>query len=314
MTIPNYIQPTYNKKTMTSASSIKQTADRSNLETSVLNQRLQSIRIVMVNTTLPANIGSAARAMLTMGLTDLVVVDPKHPIDEDSVAHAAGAKSVLDNCTVVESLEQALADCQLVFAASSRQRHIPRPVVTPDDAAKLILSRPAEDTKIAVLFGREDRGLTNQELAMADYHIQIDANPDYPVLNVASAIQVISSFFYSRFLQDARKPTVSNPATSLPRLADNTSTTSASDQDEGNKINVIQRQNWDAPAITQDQKSNLQSRIIELMKGLELVESTEPDTLRELPNRLSRLLSRVQLDQKEFEIISSIIAKIKRKL
>ena len=299
---------------MTSNASIKQTTDRSALDTSVLNQRLQSIRIVMVNTTLPANIGSAARAMLTMGLTDLVVVDPKHPIDEDSVAHAAGAKSVLDNCTVVESLEQALADCQLVFAASSRQRHIPRPVVTPDDAAKLILSHPTEDIKVAVLFGREDRGLTNQELAMADYHIQIDANPDYPVLNVASAIQVISSFFYSRFLQDARKPTVSNPATSLPRLADNTSTTSASDQDEGNKINVMQRQNWDAPAITQDQKSNLQSRIIELMKGLELVESTEPDTLRELPNRLLRLLSRVQLDQKEFEIISSIIAKIKRKL
>ena len=299
---------------MTSNASIKQTTDFSALDTSALNQRLQSIRIVMVNTTLPANIGSAARAMLTMGLTDLVVVDPKHPIDEDSVAHAAGAKSVLDNCAVVESLEQALADCQLVFAASSRQRHIPRPVVTPDDAAKLILSRPTEDIKVAVLFGREDRGLTNQELAMADYHIQIDANPDYPVLNVASAIQVISSFFYSRFLQDARKPTVSNPATSLPRLADNTSTTSASDQDEGNKINVMQRQNWDAPAITQDQKSNLQSRIIELMKGLELVESTEPDTLRELPNRLSRLLSRVQLDQKEFEIISSIIAKIKRKL
>ena len=150
---------------------------------------------------------------------------------------------------------------------------------------------------------------------MADYHIQIDANPDYPVLNVASAIQVISSFFYSRFLQDAHsKPTVSNVATSLPSLADDTSTTSASDQDEGNKIKVIQRQNWDAPAITQDQKSNLQSRIIELMKGLELVESTEPDTLRELPSRLSRLLSRVQLDQKEFEIISSIIAKIKRKL
>ena len=299
---------------MTSNASIKQTTDFSALDTSALNQRLQSIRIVMVNTTLPANIGSAARAMLTMGLTDLVVVDPKHPIDEDSVAHAAGAKSVLDNCTVVESLEQALADCQLVFAASSRQRHIPRPVVTPDDAAKLILSRPTEDIKVAVLFGREDRGLTNQELAMADYHIQIDANPDYPVLNVASAIQVISSFFYSRFLQDARKPTVSNPATSLPRLADNTSTTSASDQDEGNKINVMQRQNWDAPAITQDQKSNLQSHIIELMKGLELVESTEPDTLRELPNRLLRLLSRVQLDQKEFKIISSIIAKIKRKL
>nr|WP_241878011.1 RNA methyltransferase [Psychrobacter sp. PraFG1]UNK04419.1 RNA methyltransferase [Psychrobacter sp. PraFG1] len=160
-----------------------------------LRQRLNSVRIVMVNTTLPANIGSAARAMLTMGLTDLVVVNPKHPIDEDSIAHAAGAKSVLDNCAVVDTLDEALSDCQLVFAASSRQRHIPRPVVTPDEAAQLVLDRPIGETKVAILFGREDRGLTNEELALADYHIQIDANPDYPVLNVASAVQVISSFF-----------------------------------------------------------------------------------------------------------------------
>lgn len=268
-----------------------------------LSQRLQNIKIVMVNTTLPANIGSAARAMLTMGLTDLVVVDPKRPIDEDSVAHAAGAKSVLANCTVVDSLEQALADCHLVFAASSRQRHIPRPVITPDEAAKLILSRPIEDTKVAVLFGREDRGLTNEELAMADYHIQIDANPDYPVLNVASAIQVIASFFYSRFLADTQSNSAESAIKSKP-----------SDKEEANKIEIIERQSWDTPAISQDQKLGLQTRIIDLMHSLQLVESTENDKLRELPNRLSRLLSRLQLDQKEFEIVSSIIAKIKRKL
>lgn len=262
----------------------------------LLNRRLSNIKIVMVHTTLPANIGSAARAMLTMGLTDLVVVDPKLPIDEDSVAHAAGAQSVLANCTVVESLEDALADCHLVFAASSRQRHIPRPVVTPNEAADIILDRPIDGTKIAILFGREDRGLTNQELALADYHIQIDANPDYPVLNVASAIQVIASFIYSRFLQHdlQAKPT------------DNTTDTT--------EIEIRQRQSWDMPAIDQQQKNQLQARIIELMQRLELVESTETDKLRELPSRLSRLLSRLQLDQKEFEIVSSIIAKIKRKL
>lgn len=259
----------------------------------LLNRRLNNIKIVMVNTTLPANIGSAARAMLTMGLTDLVVVDPKLPIDEDSVAHAAGGQSVLANCTVVESLEDALADCHLVFAASSRQRHIPRPVVTPNEAADIILDRPIDETKVAILFGREDRGLTNQELALADYHIQIDANPDYPVLNVASAIQVIASFIYSRFLQHdlQAKPT-----------------------DNGTEIEIRQRQSWDMPAIDQQQKNQLQARIIELMQRLELVESTEADKLRELPSRLSRLLSRLQLDQKEFEIVSSIIAKIKRKL
>lgn len=259
----------------------------------LLNRRLSNIKIVMVNTTLPANIGSAARAMLTMGLTDLVVVDPKLPIDEDSLAHAAGAQSVLANCTVVESLEDALADCHLVFAASSRQRHIPRPVVTPNEAADIILDRPIDETKVAILFGREDRGLTNQELALADYHIQIDANPDYPVLNVASAIQVIASFIYSRFLQHdlQAKPT-----------------------DNDTEIEIRHRQSWDMPAIDQQQKNQLQTRIIELMQRLELVESTETDKLRELPSRLSRLLSRLQLDQKEFEIVSSIIAKIKRKL
>lgn len=263
----------------------------------LLNRRLSNIKIVMVNTTLPANIGSAARAMLTMGLTDLVVVDPKLPIDEDSVAHAAGAQSVLDNCTVVENLEDALADCHLVFAASSRQRHIPRPVVTPNKAADIILDRPIDETKVAILFGREDRGLTNQELALADYHIQIDANPDYPVLNVASAIQVIASFIYSRFLQHDLQAKPTNNTT-----------------DNGTEIEIRQRQSWDMPAIDQQQKNQLQTRIIELMQRLELVESTEADKLRELPSRLSRLLSRLQLDQKEFEIVSSIIAKIKRKL
>ena len=280
----------------------------------LLSQRLKNIKIVMVNTTLPANIGSAARAMLTMGLTDLVVVDPKLPIDEDSMAHAAGAKSVLANCTVVDSIEEALADCHLVFAASSRQRHIPRPVVNPNEAADIILDRPIDETKIAILFGREDRGLTNQELALADYHIQIDANPEYPVLNVASAIQVIASFIYSRFLhydlnvanaltQEAHSQETHNQEIIATELADN-----------DNKIEVRQRQSWDMPAINQQQKNQLQTRIIELMQRLELVETTETDKLRELPSRLSRLLSRLQLDQKEFEIVSSIIAKIKRKL
>ncbi|AWT49133.1 rRNA methyltransferase [Psychrobacter sp. YP14] len=264
-----------------------------------LRQRLNSVRIVMVNTTLPANIGSAARAMLTMGLTDLVVVNPKHPIDEDSIAHAAGAKSVLDNCAVVDTLDEALSDCQLVFAASSRQRHIPRPVVTPDEAAQLVLDRPIGETKVAILFGREDRGLTNEELALADYHIQIDANPDYPVLNVASAVQVIASFFYSRFLQHSHSKL--------------NQTNETADKD-GTDIEVMIRQKWDAPAVNQQQKQILQSRIIELMHSLELVESTEHDKLRELPSRLSRLLSRLQLDQKEYELLSAIIAKVQRRL
>ena len=300
--------------TVSSSTKYSTTSTEALKPNTLLSQRLKNIKIVMVNTTLPANIGSAARAMLTMGLTDLVVVDPKLPIDEDSMAHAAGAKSVLANCTVVDSLEEALADCHLVFAASSRQRHIPRPVVNPNEAADIILDRPIDETKIAILFGREDRGLTNQELALADYHIQIDANPEYPVLNVASAIQVIASFLYSRFLQYDLKAANALTQEGHSQETHNQETTATELTDNDNQIEVRQRQSWDMPAINQQQKNQLQTRIIELMQRLELVETTETDKLRELPSRLSRLLSRLQLDQKEFEIVSSIIAKIKRKL
>lgn len=91
---------------------------------------LSCVQIVMVNTTLPANIGSAARAMHTMGLSRLTVIDPKLPIDETSVSHAAGGSDLLSSATIAPTLESAIADCQLVFAASSRSRHLPRPVVT----------------------------------------------------------------------------------------------------------------------------------------------------------------------------------------
>ena len=165
-----------------------------------VNDYLSCLQIVMVNTTLPANIGSAARAMHTMGLSRLTVVDPKLPIDDTSISHAAGGNDVLSSALIAPTLNSAIGDCQLVFAASSRSRHLPRPVVTPTQAAKIMFdfidkqiaidkqstldisnsnenAQPTGKPNIAILFGREDRGLTNEELACADYHIQIDANP-----------------------------------------------------------------------------------------------------------------------------------------
>lgn len=311
MTAPN------KSLTINNSSNHQNHSNQADDDAPLLDDWLTNIRIVMVNTTLPANIGSAARAMLTMGLTDLFVVNPKHPIDDTSISHAAGAKGVLDDCQVVETLEQAIADCQLVFAASSRQRHIPRPVVTPDQAAQLILQRHSlidatktdstGHTKVAVLFGREDRGLTNDELALADYHIQIDANPNYPVLNVASAVQVISSFFYSRFLQHEQQ-IIAEGSESIEKVE--------AGQSYQNQpvIDIMLRQLWDTPAINQQQKLSLQSRIIELMHTLDLVESTDTQALRDLPSRLSRLLSRLQLDQKEYELLNAIIAKVALRL
>lgn len=258
---------------------------------------LTCLQVVMVNTTLPANIGSAARAMHTMGLSRLTVVDPKLPIDDTSESHAAGGIEVLSSATIVPTLETAIDDCQLVFAASSRSRHLPRPVVTPTQAAKIMFdfidAQSAHLTgqpNIAILFGREDRGLTNEELAYADYHIQIDANPAYPVLNVASAVQVIASFIFAyaqAHLKDSdenNKDTISHPM-----------------------LDVHLRQQWDEPAITHQQLQQLTQRTTELMIQRGLADS---EHLKSLPSRLSRLGSRVQLDQKEYQLLSALIAKL----
>jgi len=271
---------------------------------------LSCLQIVMVNTTLPANIGSAARAMHTMGLSRLTVVDPKLPIDETSVSHAAGGSELLTSATITPTLESAIADCQLVFAASSRSRHMPRPVVTPTQAAKIMfdfidkqtalnLANNSESPQaiskpnIAILFGREDRGLTNEELAYADYHIQIDANPAYPVLNVASAVQVIASFIFAYAQTHAQNPDESlddvNPVQPI--------------------LDVHLRQQWDEPAITQQQLQQLIQRTTDLMVQRGLADS---EHLKSLPARLSRLGSRVQLDQKEYQLLSALIAKLSK--
>ena len=268
----------------------------------------------MVNTTLPANIGSAARAMHTMGLSRLTVVDPKLPIDETSVSHAAGGSELLSSALIAPTLESAISGCQLVFAASSRSRHLPRPVVTPTQAAKIMFdfidaqaALSADDSNvdtssaatsnkpnIAILFGREDRGLTNEELAYADYHIQIDANPAYPVLNVASAVQVIASFIF------AYAQTHTQTADSLDS---DTST------DAQSTINVNLRQQWDEPAINQQQLQQLTQRTTDLMVQRGLANS---EHLKSLPSRLSRLGSRLQLDQKEYQLLSALIAKLSK--
>ncbi|MFT0771676.1 RNA methyltransferase [Psychrobacter aquimaris] len=275
---------------------------------------LDCLQVVMVNTTLPANIGSAARAMHTMGLSRLTVVDPKLPIDENSVSHAAGGSELLSSALITPTLESAISDCQLVFAASSRSRHMPRPVVTPTQAAKIMFdfidaqaalnaddsnadtSSAATSSKpnIAILFGREDRGLTNEELAYADYHIQIDANPAYPVLNVASAVQVIASFIFA--YAQTHTQTVES-------LDSDTST------DVQSTINVNLRQQWDEPAINQQQLQQLTQRTTDLMVQRGLANS---EHLKSLPSRLSRLGSRLQLDQKEYQLLSALIAKLSK--
>ncbi|MES3039952.1 MAG: RNA methyltransferase [Pseudomonadota bacterium] len=151
-----------------------------------------STRIILVNTSLPANIGAAARAMKTMGLLDLVLVAPKQFPHADASALASSASDVLAQARVVATLEEAIADCQLVLGASARNRTIGLPQLDARSAGHAAEQHARIGAKVAFVFGREDRGLTNDELMLCHAHVFIPTNPEYGVLNVAAAVQVLA--------------------------------------------------------------------------------------------------------------------------
>ncbi|MBR9866317.1 MAG: tRNA (cytosine(32)/uridine(32)-2'-O)-methyltransferase TrmJ [Oceanospirillales bacterium] len=151
---------------------------------------LDNIRIVLINTFHPGNIGAAARAMKNMGLSQLYLVEPRVFPDDEADARAAGAKDLLESAVVVNTLDEAIADCQLVIGTSARNRTFDLPIFDAHDCARKIVGE-AEHGKVAIIFGRETMGLHNSELQKCNYHVYIPANPEYPVLNVSAAIQLV---------------------------------------------------------------------------------------------------------------------------
>lgn len=152
--------------------------------------KLDHISIVMVGTTHPGNIGAAARAMHNMGISNLVLVNPQCPVGEIAYARASGANVILDKLRKTESLQEAVQDCNLVIASSARVRSLPWPELTPDLMAQKITDLN-DQSRAALVFGREQSGLTNEELQLCHYMVNIPTNPDFSSLNVASAIQVL---------------------------------------------------------------------------------------------------------------------------
>lgn len=166
---------------------------------------LENVRIVLVNTSHTGNIGSVARAMKTMGLSSLYLVDPVSPPDSHSSALAAGATDVLGNAVIVDTLHDAIADCCLVAATSARSRTLSWPMLTPREAGEKLVSE-GQTAPVAIVFGRENNGLTNEELQQSQFHIEIPANPEYSSLNLAMAVQLVSYELRCAFLAlDAHK-------------------------------------------------------------------------------------------------------------
>lgn len=224
---------------------------------------LHRIRIVLVEPSHPGNIGGAARAMKNMGLAQLFVVSPRRYPDPQADWRAAGALDVLDQAKVVDSVDDAIADCHWVVGTSTRSRRIPWPVASPKQIAAQIVEQPG-DSEIAILFGREDNGLTNEELQRCHYHLQIPASEVYSSLNLAMAVQVVCYEIYQSSLDADPVPP------------------------------------WDRKLANAKQLDGLLTHMQQVLQDTAFLETTNPG---QTMTRLRRLFTRVQLDETEVQML-----------
>ncbi|GJM06417.1 MAG: tRNA (cytidine/uridine-2'-O-)-methyltransferase TrmJ [marine bacterium B5-7] len=152
---------------------------------------LNQIKIVLVEPSHPGNIGAAARAVKNMGLSQLVLVNPNRFPHQIATERAAGADDILEAAQVVSSLDEAIADCQLILGTSARDRSLPWPMLDAHQAGQEAV-KAAKTHQVAMLFGRERVGLTREELQRCHYHVQIPTNPEYSSLNLSQAVQVMA--------------------------------------------------------------------------------------------------------------------------
>ncbi|RIY34588.1 RNA methyltransferase [Psittacicella gerlachiana] len=178
---------------------------------------LNHFTLIYINTTHPGNLGAIARAAKNMGIEDIRLVTPKaNPQDEQAIANAAGAVDLLEKMKIYTSLELALADCKLIFGTSARTRTLNPTIVSPEQILETtrdnLQHELTKELKVAILFGTEKSGLTNDELNLANYHIVIEANPDYTSLNLAMATLLISYSLRQQVHKQAMYSSIQAPA------------------------------------------------------------------------------------------------------
>ncbi len=227
---------------------------------------LDHIRIVMVETSHPGNIGAAARAMKTMGLSRLYLVRPAQFPHNEADARASGADDVLASAIVCASLDEALVGCTHVVGASARLRSLPWPLLTPRTCAAEAVSQQGE---VALVFGRERSGLSNEELERCSQLVHIPCNPEFSSLNVASAVQLLS---YECLLAANTGPEC--------------------------------RQDADSEPATREELEGFYSHLEQVLVAIDYL---DPDNPRQLMRRLRRLYNRAAIEKTELNILRGIL-------
>lgn len=246
---------------------------------------LKNIRIVLVNTSHPGNIGAAARAMKNMGLSRLTLVNPEDFPSLEAISRSVGALDLLDNAVVVESLEEAVADCVWVAGTSARLRTIEWPILEPRECVQqsldaMVQGSDGEDVgDIAIVFGRENSGLTNDELARCNALLHIPTDPDYSSLNLAAAVQVVCYEFRLALLDDKVS------------------------KKKGNK------HRYDALARS-EQMDGMYEHLLDALTHINFFGSNNPDIIM---RRLKGLFNRAKVTQRELSIVRGICSAIQGK-
>lgn len=241
---------------------------------------LENCRIILVNTTHPGNIGSAARAMKTMGLSELYLVNSNsNIIDDHAIAKASGATDILYNATIVDNLNSAIKNCKYLIATSARPRSLSSIVHTPREASELIVNKYiANNNKIAILFGQERMGLTNDEIDICNAQMIIPTGSEYKSLNLASAVQIIS--YELRIATDDFYKKIDN--------------------------NKVVSYNFDdgSDLASADQLELFYKSLEELLIKINFLDQKHPKMLM---RRLRKLYNRTQLTEREYNIMRGII-------
>lgn len=244
---------------------------------STLHTPAARIRIVLVGTQHPGNIGSAARAMKTMGLSDLALVAPEKAPDGDSFALAAGAGDVLDAARRYATLADAVADCTLVLGCTARSRRIALDELLPRDAATRIVGEAGKGGQVALVFGRERTGLENEELHLCHAAVHIPANPEYSSLNLAAAVQVLSYELRLALL-------AASDAATAPVEAED-------------------------PPATHAQLEGLFSQLADTLDAIDFHKGRTPDAAM---RKLRRIFLRTGLDEREVRLLRGVLADAQR--
>ncbi|WP_312170012.1 tRNA (cytosine(32)/uridine(32)-2'-O)-methyltransferase TrmJ [Stutzerimonas kunmingensis] len=244
---------------------------------------LQNIRVVLVNTSHAGNIGGAARAMKNMGLSRLVLVGPEDFPSPNAVARASGATDILDSARVVATLEEALAGCSLVLGTSARDRRIPWPLLDPRECASVSVEQSAGGGEVALVFGREYAGLTNEELQRCQYHVHIPSDPQFSSLNLAAAVQVLTYEVRMAWLAAEGRPTKVEKLETTAML--------------------------DAQPVTVDELENYFGHLEQTLVDIGFLDPAKP---RHLMPRLRRLYGRSGVSKLEMNILRGILTETQK--